>query len=122
MLRGLPFRNEEGWWSGHSGQFLRGDCFVGFLHLGFLLLVGSLELQQCHSLRHCMNAQDKYHGCTCTNVGDARGMHMFAVVCIFQLKPYSNHFHLPRLYNLRYNCSSSVNDLAPAPKHILKLG
>ena len=21
-----------------------------------------------------------------------------------------------------YNCSSSVNDLAPAPKHILKLG
>ena len=65
MLRDLPFRNEEGWWSGHSGNS-SDDCFIGFLHLGFLLLVGSLELQQCHSLRHtyCMNAQDKYHGCT----------------------------------------------------------
>ena len=48
------------------GQFLLGGCFVDFLHLGLLLLVGSLELQQHHSLRHTyyMNAQDKYHGCT----------------------------------------------------------
>ena len=79
MLRGLPSRNEEGWWSGH---------------LGLLLLVGSFELQQRHSLRHtyCMNAQDKYHVCTCTNVRDARGMHMLTAVRIFQVKLYSIHF------------------------------
>ena len=48
------------------GQFLRGGCFVGFLHLGLLLLVGSLEFQQRHSLWHtyCMYAYDKYHECT----------------------------------------------------------
>ena len=55
-------------------------------------------------------------------VRDARGMQMLTAVRIFQVKLYSNHFNLPRLYNLMYNFSSSVNDLAPAPKHILKLG
>ena len=91
MLRGLPFRKEEGWWLGHSGNSSSVTA-SSFLHLRLLLLACSLELQQCHSLRHtyCMNAQDKYHGCH--EVRDARGMHMFVVVCIFQLKPYSNHF------------------------------
>ena len=47
------------------------------------------SLPPAHLLHECA---DKYHGCTWTNVRDARGMHMFAVVCIFQFKPYSNHF------------------------------
>ena len=50
------------------------------------------------------------------------GMHMLTAVRIFRLKLYSNHFNLPSLYNLMYNCSSSLKDLAPAPKHVLKLG
>ena len=54
-------------------------------------------------------------------VRDARGMHMLTAVHIFQLKLYSNHFNLPSLDNLIYNCSSSVKDLAPTPKHFLKL-
>jgi hypothetical protein len=52
------------------GQLFFGNSFAG-QHLKFLrlllllLLMRSLELQKCHSLRYtyCMDAQDKFYGC-----------------------------------------------------------
>ena len=47
------------------------------------------------------------------------GMHMLTTVHIFQLNLYSNHFNLPSLDNLIYNCSSSLKGLAPATNKYL---
>ena len=64
--------------------------------------------------QNIMDAHERSQGCS-GNAHAHGGLHI-------PLKLYSNHINLPSLYNLMYNFSSSVKDLAPAPKHVLKLG
>ena len=123
MLRGLPFRKENGWWSGHSGNSSSVaassiSCTSGsssqLAPLNSSSVTPSSTPIACMRTINIMDAHERSQGCS----GNAHA-HCSPHI---PLKLYSNHFNLPSLYNLMYNCSSSVKDLAPAPKHVLKLG
>ena len=123
MLRGLPFRKEEGRWSGHSGNsssvaassaFCTSGSSSWFAPSNSSSVTPSGTPIACMRMINIMDAHGRSQGCS----GNAHA-HCSPHI---PLKLYSNHFNLPSLYNLMYNCPSSVKDLAPSPKHVLKLG
>ena len=123
MLRGLPFRKEEGRWSGHSGNSSSAaTSSISYTSGSSSWLAPSNSSSvtpsgtpiACMRTINIMDAHERSQKCS----GNA---HAYCSPH-FPTQALFKSLYLPSLYNLMYNCSSSVKDLAPAPKHVLKLG